>query len=134
MSGIILLDGMISLFAAIGVAAVIWIVVGIWIKPKSYEGICAYTVFTADKLNAKLCEAIHSMLWWQDSLPDDRKIVLCGDFDDAQIDRFMRISCRRSDFAVVAPEELCAYLREHMAKSDTEETDGSGTDKAGGKC
>ena len=134
MSGNIILDGMISLFAAIGIASVVWIIVGIWIKPKSCEGVRAYTVLVVDKLNPQLYGVIRSMLWWQDSLPDDRETLLCGEFDDSEMDGFMRFSKRRGDFTVIKPDELWNYLCMRISGLDTGDTYGEGTYKTGGDC
>lgn len=131
MTGNVIFDGIIALFAAIGVAAVIWLALGLLIRPKECAGICACTVLATKNADANLEEAVHSLIWWRDALPDDRQIVIC-DCGDGNAE-FARVMEAKYDQVVfMPPDQLGEYITKRLEQSSAGDVNGTGTDTAGG--
>ena len=125
---IYLAEGFFALFAAIGAVTVMWMIIGACIRPKSCEGVRAYTLVTAK--NCDVTRVLRSLFWRQDMLPEEGEVILCGDFDVKTREEAVRMGRRCAKFTVLSLSDLAGYLEKQFGSAG--DTDGKGNDTAGG--
>ncbi len=130
----IVFEGIFALFAAIGTATLVWLVVGIFIRPENCKGIYTYTVVVARDENQNLKKVVNSLLWQRDMLPEEREIIFCGDISDKVRDELEHVAGGRAEICVLACEEVGNYLKKQMAENAAGDMDEAGSNNVGRNC
>jgi len=111
----VIVEGLFALFAAVGVATVVWIVIGIFIGPDGCEGASTYTVIKAEGSDKNVEKAVKSLLWWQDMMPEEREIIVCGDIGSETRERLEFIEKQHYRLTVLDSMDLGEYLKKRMS-------------------
>ncbi len=130
----IVVEGVFALFAAIGAATFVWLVIGIFIRPQDCKGIYAYTVVTVRGGSECLKKVVNSLLWRQDMLPEEREIIICGDISDKVRGELEYAAGNRAKLSVLKCEEIGGYLEGQMAKNSAGDMNEAGSYNVGGDC
>ena len=130
----IVFEGIFALFAAIGAATLVWLVIGIFIQPENCKGIHVYTVVAVRDGERNLKKVVNSLLWQRDMLPEEREIILCGDISDKVKDELVHVTGSRAEISVLACEEVGNYLKKQMSENAAGDIDEDGNNNVGGNC
>lgn len=130
----IVFEGIFALFAAIGAATLVWLIIGIFIRPNDCKGICAYTVVAARDENTDLKKVVNSLLWQRDMLPEEREIILCGNISEEMHNELLHAAWGRAKLCVLACEDVGDYLKKQMAENAAGDMDEAGSNNVGGNC
>ena len=130
----IVFEGIFALFAAVGAATLVWMIIGIFIRPESCKGIYTYTVVAATGEEENLTKVVKSLLWRQDMLPEEREIILCGTVPGEVYDELKREAKQRAELTVLEYAEIGEYLKKQIAGNAARDTNEAGSYKAGGTC
>lgn len=130
----VIFDGLFALFAAVGAATFIWLVIGIFIRPQDCKGVCVYTVISTYGESESLKKVVTSLLWQRDMMPDEREIIICGDISDKVRNELEYEAGHRAKISVLKCKEIGAYLERQMVKNSAEDINEAGSYNVGGNC
>lgn len=126
-----IVEGLFAMLAAVGTVTLIWMIIGVFLRPKSCKGVYAYTLIAAGR-EEDVYRTLDSLLWYGDMLPEEREIIVCGDvdLDKYACDAYRRKQCE--SVTVLNIDTLGEYLKKQLADNSMRDTNGAGDHNPGG--